>query len=478
MRIPSAQGSPPPAPGGKPLGLFPVAMVMFGITTTLHGLSPLATYGLGAVFFLSVAAIGFLGPAGLVGAGWATAWPREGGVYVWVGEAFGSDWGFLATWLQWLQNVFFWTVLLTGSASMLALGCGWKDGAENEVYTAVVVVGTIWLCTGLTARGLGSTGRMGTVGSLAGTILPGCVLIVLALAALAGGQPAPNHMQFTALLPDLGQPSTLSFGISTILIFAGIELMGTRVPSIRQPGRTYPAATLLAIVLTIVLLVPVVLAIAFLVPAADINLAAGMLQAVQAVTDRHPALAWLPVGFALALLLDAIGEIGGWMAGTPIAMAAAGRDGYLPQALGERRKDIAPGMLVTQAVIGSLVSISFLVVPGVQSVFWILSALVCQLYVLMYALLFSAAWHLRRTQPETHRPFRVPGGWPGVTLVCLVGLALSLLVFVAGFIRPSSLHQISETRYLLTILVGMTISLAPPVFLILRKRAGERRLPA
>ena len=108
----------------KPLGLFMVTMIMFGITTTLHGLSPLATYGLGSIFFLLVASIGFLLPAGLVSAELATSFQREGGVYIWVSEAFGTDWGFLATWLQWLQNLFFWTVILTGSASMLALGVG------------------------------------------------------------------------------------------------------------------------------------------------------------------------------------------------------------------------------------------------------------------------------------------------------------------------------------------------------------------
>lgn len=452
-----------------------VAMIMFGITTTLHGLSPLATYGLGAVFFLGLATVGFLCPAGLVAAELATGWQREGGVYVWVGEAFGTDWGFLATWLQWLQNVFFWTVILTGSASMLALGLGWEAGTENSFYTAAVVVGAIWLCTGLTARGLGFTGGIGTLGSLAGTIVPGCILVILALVYLAGGQRPMSDMGLDTLVPDLGQPSTLSFGISTIMIFSGIELMGTRVQSMRQPGRIYPVATLVSIVLTVLLLVPVVLAIAFLVPGAEINLAAGLLQAVQVVTSQHAALSWLPIVFAIALMLDAIGEIGGWMAGTPIAMAAAGQDGYLPRGMAERRKDIAPWMLVTQAVIGSLVSVIFLVVPGVQSVFWILSALLVQLYVMMYALLFSAAWQLRRTQPDAHRPFRVPGGWFGITSVCLVGLALSILVFAAGFIRPSSLHEIGETRYLVIILSGMGISLAPPLFLIFRKRARDKR---
>jgi len=47
----SATVPPPREPSARPLGLFFVAMLMFGITTTLHGLSPLATYGLGAVFF-------------------------------------------------------------------------------------------------------------------------------------------------------------------------------------------------------------------------------------------------------------------------------------------------------------------------------------------------------------------------------------------------------------------------------------------
>ena len=451
-----------------------VAMIMFGITTTLHGLSPLATYGLGSIFFLLVASIGFLLPAGLVSAELATCFQREGGVYIWVSEAFGTDWGFLATWLQWLQNLFFWTVILTGSASMLALGLGWEAGAEDKIYISAVVVGVIWLCTALTYCGLGFTGGIGTLGSLAGTIFPGLILIVLAMTYLAGGNSAMGNLSWDSLVPNFSKPSTLSFGISTIMIFAGVELMGTRVSSMRNPGRVYPVATMLAIGLTVLLLVPVVLSIAVLVPAQEINLSAGLLQAVKVVSSDYAALTWLPIVFAFALMLDSIGEIAGWMAGTPIAMAAAGRDGYLPKSMSTRRQDIAPGMLFTQAILGSLVSVTFLVVPGVQSVFWILSALLVQLYVLMYVLLFTAAWHLRRTQPNQHRPFRVPGGWFGMTFVCLVGLVLSGLVFIAGFIRPSGLHEISEGRYLATIIVGIAISLAPPLILIVHRRFRKK----
>ena len=55
--------SPAPTPqvpgssASRPLRTFLVVMLMFGIITSLHGMSPLATYGLGAVFFLLLATI-------------------------------------------------------------------------------------------------------------------------------------------------------------------------------------------------------------------------------------------------------------------------------------------------------------------------------------------------------------------------------------------------------------------------------------
>ncbi len=122
VRQRTATAPPPSDPSARPLGLFFVAMLMFGITTTLHGLSPLATYGLGAVFFLVLAIIGFLLPAAMIAVELATGWDRDGGVFLWVSEAFGKNAGFFATWLQWFQDVVFWTVILTGSAAMLALG--------------------------------------------------------------------------------------------------------------------------------------------------------------------------------------------------------------------------------------------------------------------------------------------------------------------------------------------------------------------
>lgn len=448
------------------LGLGFVVMLTFGITTTLHGLSPLATYGLGSVFFLLVAVLGFLLPAGMVAVELATGWQRDGGVFVWVSEAFGENAGFFATWLQWLQNVIFWTVILTSSAAMLAIGFGWTEGAHNKGYTVAVVLGVIWSATGFTAMGLRSSGWVGTAGSLLGTIVPGFTLIVLAFVYLATGHPARISLEPAELLPDLASPGNLTFAISTIMIFAGIEVMGTRVREITDSIHTYPRATWIAIGLATGLLVPTVLAIAILVPRSELNITAGIVQAVQEAFRSVWNVQWIPGLFAVALLIDSIGEITGWMTGTPVAMAAAARRGYLPASLGHEGQGSAPRMLLLQGVIGSSISVLFIVEPSVESVFWVLSALLVQLYLMMYIMLFAAAWRLRFTQPGQRRGYRVPGGQAGMACICGVGILFAFAALLVGFIPPTSLPELTWLHYLSVLATGLTVCLAAPLLLI------------
>ncbi len=465
------------AAGGRPLGLFLVVMLVFGIITSLNGMSPLATYGLGAVFFLAAAIVFFLIPAGLVAAELGTGWQRDGGVYVWVSEAFGPRAGFVATWLQWFQNVIFWTVLFTGAAAMIALAFGWEAGTENRLYTAAVVVGTIWLITLLTMLGLRTSGALGTLGAVVGTILPGLALVGFAAAYLIDGAPSNLTGSSAHLIPDLAEPSNITFGISSILIFAGIEVMAARVGEIREPGRTYPRATAIAIAMIVALLIPATLAIAVLVPSGQISITAGIIQALEVGAERVWDVGWLVPAFALAIYLDAIGEIAGWMAGTPVAMATAGSDGHLPRRFSQQTaRGAAKPMLLAQGLIGSTISLLFIVEPSVSSMFWLLSAMLVQLYLLMYAMMFAAALKLRRTRPEVERPFRIPGGRLGVEVACGVGIVFSAAAFAVGFVPPSGLPETSVVSHTLILVVGVVSSVVVPLGISRwshRRAAGE-----
>ncbi|MFA9400801.1 MAG: amino acid permease [Acidobacteriota bacterium] len=450
--------------GRPPLGMFLVVMLIFGIITSLHGMSPLATYGLGSIFFLVAAIVLFLIPAGLVAAELGTSWKRDGGVYVWVSEAFGPRAGFVATWLQWFQNVIFWTVILTSSAAMIALSLGWDGGTDNKLYTAAVVVGTIWLITLLTMFGLRTSGALGTIGSLGGTIVPGLLLIAFAAIYLLAGNPTNLTGASADLIPDLSKPGNISFGISTIVIFAGVEVMATRVAEIRNPGYTYPRATMISVVMIAVLLIPATLAIAVLVPSDQINITAGIIQAMQTAVDDVWDVGLLVPLLALAIYIDSIGEIAGWMAGTPVAMATAGRDGHLPRRFAERDKlGVAKPVLIGQAVIGSLISLLFIVEPSVSSMFWLLSAMLVQLYLMMYMMLFASALKLRRSRPEVERPFAIPGGRWGIRLACGVGIAFSIAAFAVGFIPPAGLPEASALSHTLVLSCAIAFGALAPL---------------
>ena len=74
-------------------------MINIVAIASLRDLPQMASYGIGSIFFYVLAALAFFVPVSLVSAELATTWPERGGVYVWVREAFGTQWGFVAVFL-------------------------------------------------------------------------------------------------------------------------------------------------------------------------------------------------------------------------------------------------------------------------------------------------------------------------------------------------------------------------------------------
>ena len=69
-----------------------------------------------------IVAVVFLLPSALISAELATGWPEDGGVYVWVKEAFGERLGFVAVWAQWIENVIWFPSILTVTVLAAAYG--------------------------------------------------------------------------------------------------------------------------------------------------------------------------------------------------------------------------------------------------------------------------------------------------------------------------------------------------------------------
>src|SRR5471030_618223 len=113
-------------------------MTAAAVVTSLRGLPLLAKEEMTMFVYLAFTVIFYLIPASLVSAELGGAYAdRPGGIYTWVGEAFGTRWGFLAIWLQWIQNVVWYPVALTFGAAAIAYTIGRPELAtRSEEHTS------------------------------------------------------------------------------------------------------------------------------------------------------------------------------------------------------------------------------------------------------------------------------------------------------------------------------------------------------
>ncbi len=469
-----------PAASTATLSVMTLAIMNVTAVVSLRGLPSEATYGLTSAFYYVFAAIFFLIPVSIVAAELATGWPQKGGVFRWVGESFGARWGFLAIFLLWLEStIWFPTVLTFGAVAIAFAGPDqpWdKALASNKFYTIAIVLAVYWGATLTALRGLRSAAKIAKWGGLIGTIIPAGVLIVLGFAYLLSGRPLQISLAWHELLPDFSHFSNLVLAASIFLFYAGMEMNAIHVKDIDNPTRNYPLAILISSVVTVVIFVLGTLAIALITPAKQINLVQSLLTTYDSFFSVF-GLHWLSPVVAVALAFGVLGGVTVWVAGPSSALAGVGRAGYLPPFFQKINAHGAPShILLVQGLIVTFLSVMFVVLPSVQAAYQILSQLTVTLYLIMYMLMFTAAIHLRYSEPHTPRPYKVPGGEAGMWIFAGVGFIGSLIAFFLSFVPPSQIKVGSSTVYVV-ILIGGNVLLVAIALIIYALRKPHWKQP-
>ncbi|NQT22773.1 MAG: amino acid permease, partial [Candidatus Omnitrophica bacterium] len=422
------------------LTVFVLAMLNVAVICTLRGLPLLAKEGLPLVFYYIAAAVIFLIPVSLITAELATGWPPRGpgGIYIWVKEALGERWGFLAIWLQWIQNVIWFPTVLSFLAATVAYLFD-PNLASNKVYMICVVLVAYWGGTYLNFRGMKTSGVIGTVGVIGGVFLPGILIISLAAIWLITGKASEITFSWQGLFPDITNINSMVLLAGALLIFSGIEVSAVHAEDVKNPKRDYPRATFLAAAIAIIILILGSLAIAIVVPQKDISLVAGIMEAFTLFLD-HFGLKWLIPLIAIFIALGSLGELCSWIIGPSKGLFTTAKDGNLPPFLQHVNKHGVPThILIVQAAIVTCLAFIFLLMPTVSSSYWILSALCILLYLIMYVLFYISAIKLRYSKPNVPRPYKVPGGNLGMWIVAGIGLLGAMFTFIIGFFPPSQL---------------------------------------
>ncbi len=459
------------------LGVTMLAMLNLAIVCSLRGLPIMAEEGLALIFYLVLVAIIFLIPVSLVSAELATGWPPHGpgGVYIWVSQAFGPRWGFLAIWLQWVQNVVWFPTVLSFIAATLAYLYN-PELVHNRLYVISVILVVFWGGTLINFRGMKASGTLSTICVIAGTIVPGIIIIAMGALWVSSGQPIAIDLSSAALFPDMGDIHNIVFLAGAVLIFSGMEVSAAHSQEVVNPKRTYPRAILLATCVSLVVFILGSLSIAIVVPQKELSLVAGVMETFAAFFHSHGLHALVPI-MALLITAGSIGEMAAWIIGPAKGLMTTAEEGHLPPFLQKvNARDVPTTILLVQGIIVSIITLVFLLMPTVSSSYWILSAFSVMLYLLMYIIVFAAAIRLRYSKPNVERAYRIPIKNIGMWVVAGIGIVGALFTFVVGFLPPSQIDTGNHVLYVALLLTGMIVMCLPPFIIMkLQKPSWSRR---
>ena len=419
----------------KVLGLFQIVMINVIAVDSIRTLPFAAEYGFSLVFYYLMGALFFFIPSALVSAELASGWPNTGGIYVWVREAFGLNLGLITIWLEWICNVvWFPTImaLIAGVATYLFD----PTLASSKLYMVSTILILFWGATFINCLGMKASSWMSTATAIIGTIVPMCLIAIMGFCWWFAGHETQISFSWNSFFPNKDQIENLAFLSNVLFGLIGLDMAATHAAEMKNPRKDYPKALLFSVIIILCTIIFASLGIALVVPVNDLNLVTGCLQAFQVFLNKFN-LKWILPLMAFFIVAGGLGGVGAWIIGPTKGLMVASEDGSLPHFLAKKNKAGVPiNILLLQGAIVSILSLAFVIMPSVNSSFWLLSAITAQIAMIVYIFLFLAAIKLRFSNPEQCRLFQIPGGKTGNILICGFGSLACLLAIGFGFIPP------------------------------------------
>lgn len=444
------------------LSVFMLAMINVAAICNIANLPLTAQYGFSLLFYYTLGALLFFIPVGLISAELATGWPEQGGVYVWVREALGEKFGFIAIWLQWAENVIWYPTILSYTAATLAYIID-PSLAQNRLYITITILVIFWGITFVNFLGMQVSGWISTFCVIVGIILPGIAIITMGVFWLVLGNPPEITYSLPTLIPDLTSIDSYTILASVLLIFGGLEMSAVHAKEVKNPKKNYPIAIALSSITIVLLLSLAALSIATVVPQNRIELASGSIEAIRYFLDWYN-LGWLIPTIAVLMALGAMGMISTWLVGPSKGLLTTARHGELPPILQKNNKRNMPvAILITQGIIVTFLSLIFLYLPTVSSAYRLLYSLTAQGYLLMYILMFIAGIVLRYKRPDVKRVYKIPFGNVGMWIVGSVGIFSSVFAMFFGFFPPKDFA--GSSFYTIAMVVALFIFIIIPVII-------------
>lgn len=448
-------------PNKRYLGVFQLVMFAIVSVDSLRNLPIGAQYGLSLVTCYVFAGIAFFLPLAWTASQLAVKFPNVGGSYLWVEAAFGKTVGYLSIWLQWSYNIIWYPTIFAFISSTIA-SLIHPDLEQNTWFILITCVSLFWFITYIHSYGLRASSWVSTISAIVGTLLPMLLIMGLAIYWLLSGHPSATPLTLQGLIPDTTMLKNSAYFSNILFSLLGLEVIAVHAGNVIHPKTMYPRSFLISAIIILSTLIFSSLALCIVIPFGNISLLSGIMDVFTLFLAKQPRIELILVGWCI--VVGGLGIASSWMIGLARGLHVALTSTNAPRRLLALNKNNVPiYVMCFQGIIYTLLLSAFLLLPNVNSSYWLLSVISAQFALLYYVLLFSAAIKLFQSIPQTK--WR---RWLGMVLPSSA-MVVSVIGIGVGFIPPTMIEPDKVLQYELFMIISLIIFCLIP-FLIFRKK--------
>ena len=209
----------------KPLGVLTFFGMTVALVASVRNIPDVAATGWTMFFYMLVATVLFGLPIALMSGEYAGMYPRDGGPEMWVTNGLSPRWGFVTSWLLWVQMFPGMVMVSSVIAPLVAVTINNPDLGSSGVFTLICILVTYWTITILNL--FFDMARLGgQIGVVLGLYVPVAFLVILGIAALNKVGIDPDGYLgdgSSGLLPfSADSVGTFAFFASIVFIYTGI----------------------------------------------------------------------------------------------------------------------------------------------------------------------------------------------------------------------------------------------------------------
>jgi len=232
-------------------------------------------------------------------------------------------------------------------------------------------------------------------------------------------------------LPSLGDAKTYLPVI--IFMMLGFELISSLSEEIKKPEKIIPRTLFTSGGILAFLYVFATIGILLALPLKDLGLVEGLVDTFKQIFGTTGVGNVLVYVLGIAAMYTFFTNMTTWSMGANRSAQEAALNGELPAVLGREhpvRRTPVVAYVVSGVIATAVLLFAALFVSSQDDLFYAIFSASAVVFLMPYLLLFPAAWTLRRKDPDTARPYRVPGG----NAVLAVLSALTTLIIFATFV--------------------------------------------